>query len=60
MKKWIKAAGIRAIKTFAESCLGFVVVGLSINDINWLMMLSVASVAALSSILISIKGLPEL
>lgn len=60
MKKWFKAALVRAIKTFAETCLGFIAVGMAINEIDWLYMLSVACVAVIASFLISVKGLPEL
>ena len=59
-KEWIKKAGIRAIKTFAQTLLGFMAVGLAINEINWGYALSVSTVALIASILTSIAGLPEL
>ena len=60
MKQWIIKAGIRAIKTFAQSLLGFMVVGLSISEISWGYALSVSTVALIASLLTSIAGLPEL
>lgn len=60
MKEWIEKAGIRAIKTFAETLLGFMVVGLSISEISWGYALSVSVVATIASLLTSIAGLPEL
>lgn len=58
--EWIKKAGIRAIKTFAQTLLGFVVCGLAISEIPWTYGLSVSAVAAIASLLTSIAGLPEL
>lgn len=58
--KWIKAAGIRAIRTFAQVLGGFVVVGLSVADIKWQLALSVTVVATLASLLTSLASLPEL
>ena len=60
VKQWIIKAGIRAIKTFAQTLLGFVVCGLAISEIPWLYGLSVSTVAAIASLLTSIAGLPEL
>lgn len=59
-KDWLKAAGIRALKTFLQVALGFITVGAAISDINWGLMLSTATVAAIYSIATSIiTGLPE-
>ncbi len=60
MKKWFKAAGIRAIKTVAQTMLGYITVGLAINQIDWLTAGSVALVAGIYSLLTSLAGLPEL
>lgn len=60
MKSWIKAAGIRALKTFAQTIVATVTVGSAINEINWLNVLSVSALAAVCSLLTSIAGLPEL
>lgn len=56
---WAKAALIRAIKTFAEVMLGFLVSGATFGSIDWMNALSVSGVATLASILISVKGIPE-
>ena len=60
LKKWIKAAGIRALKTFAQAAVASISVGAAMNDIDWVPVLSVAAVAAICSMLTSIAGLPEL
>lgn len=59
MKKWLKAAGIRAIKTIAQTALGMITVGAAANEVNWLYVGSVALVAGVYSMLTSIAGLPE-
>lgn len=60
MKSWIKAAGIRALKTFAQTIVATITVGSAINEINWLNVLSVSALAAVCSLLTSVAGLPEL
>lgn len=57
--QWIKAAGIRAIKTVAQTALGMIAVGAAFQDINWLMVASVSGVAGVASLLTSLAGLPE-
>ena len=59
-KKWFKAAGIRAIKTVAQTMLGYITVGAAINQIDWATAGSVALVAGIYSLLTSVAGLPEL
>ena len=59
-KEWIKAAGIRAVKTFAQTALSMLTVGQAFIEINWINVLSVSGVAAVISLLTSIAGLPEL
>lgn len=59
--RWLKAAGIRAIKTFAQTATGMTggeLVG--ILDVDWVGVLSVAATAAVLSLLTSMAGLPEL
>ena len=58
-KKWWKAAGTRAIKTFAKTLVGSVAVGTTMNSIDWMTIISISGVAALLSIFTSIAGLPE-
>lgn len=58
-KKWGLAAGVRAIKTFAQTGLGMITVGAALHEVNWMYVASVACVAGIYSILTSIAGLPE-
>ena len=59
--EWWKAAGIRAIKTFAEGAIAVIgTQAMFIQDVNWLAVLSGGAMAAIISFLISLKGLPEL
>ena len=60
MMKWIKAAGIRAIKTFAQTAASLVTVGAVLTEIDWVMVASASCVAFIYSILTSLAGLPEL
>lgn len=60
-KKWLKAAGIRAVKTFAQTAaalIGTELVGFT--ELDWLHIISVAGVAAVLSLLTSVAGLPEI
>lgn len=59
MKEWAKAAGIRAIKTVAQTALASITVGAALSDIDWITVLSVSAVAGIASILTSIAGVPE-
>lgn len=59
-KEWWQAAGTRAIKTFAQTFVGSITVGMAISDINWLTVTSVAGVSAILSLCTSIAGLPEI
>lgn len=60
VKKWFKAAGIRAIKTMAQTALSLVSVGAVMSDIDWMVVGSASLVAGIYSMLTSIAGLPEL
>ena len=58
---WVKAAGIRAIRTFAEAMLAYIGTGaLVLGDINWIAALSAGAFGAISAILLALAGLPEL
>ena len=59
MKKWIKCAGVRAIKTMAQTAVSLIGVGAVMSDINWLMVASASLLAGILSILTSVAGLPE-
>lgn len=58
-KPWLKAAAIRAIKTFAQVFASLLTVGAAINEIDWGYTASVALVSTIYSILTSMAGLPE-
>lgn len=60
MKEWIKAAGIRAIKTIAQTAIATIGTSAMISEVNWIAVASASAVAGLLSILTSIAGLPEL
>lgn len=56
---WMKAAGIRSLKTFAQASIAAIGTAVAMGDVNWLMVGSIAGLAAVLSILTSIAGLPE-
>ena len=58
-KKWLKAAGIRSVKTMAQTAVSMLTVGQAVLDVNWINVLSVSAVAGVISMLTSIAGLPE-
>lgn len=60
MKKWIKAAGIRAIKTIAQTAIATIGTSALMSEVNWLMVLSASVLAGILSLLTSVAGLPEL
>ena len=59
MKAWIKAAGIRAIKTVAQTAVALIGVGTVMSDINWIQVGSASLLSGILSLLTSIAGLPE-
>lgn len=59
-KQWIKCAGVRAIKTVAQTAVAMIGTATVFSEVNWLMILSGSLLAGLLSILTSIAGLPEL
>lgn len=59
-KKWIKAAGIRAIKTVAQTAIATIGTSAVMGDVNWAMVASASCLAGVLSLLTSISGLPEL
>lgn len=58
-KKWFKAAGIRAIKTVAQTAVATVGVAATVGEVNWMQVGSAALLAGILSLLTSIAGLPE-
>ena len=59
MKKWIKCASIRAIKTIAQTMVAMIPVGISINEVSWLTVIGTSLLAGILSLLTSIAGIPE-
>ena len=58
--KWLKAAGMRAIRTVAQTALAVVTTGAVMSDIDWVAVGSAALLAGIASLLTSLTGLPEL
>ena len=58
--KWLKAAGVRAVKTFAQSALAAIGTSVYLGQVDWRMVASIAGLSAVLSLLTSLKGLPEL
>lgn len=60
MKRWIKAAGIRALKTVAQSAVAAIGTAAVMGEVNWTAVLSASALAGILSLLTSVAGLPEL
>jgi hypothetical protein len=59
-KKWLKAAGIRAVKKMAQTALSLFSVGMVMSEVDWVMVASASTLAGVYSLLTSIAGLPEI
>ena len=59
-KNWIKAAGVRAIKTVAQTAVATIGTAVALGDVNWLMVASASVLAGIVSVLTSVAGLPGL
>jgi hypothetical protein len=59
MMNWFKAAGIRAVKTVAQTAVSLISVGAVMSDIDWIMVGSASLLAGILSLLTSVAGLPE-
>ena len=59
LEKWVKAAGIRAIKTVAQTAVATIGTSMAISQVDWKMVASASILAGFLSLLTSIAGLPE-
>lgn len=58
-KKWIKKAGVRAIKTVAQTAVGVIGTSAAMGAVDWTMVASSAALAGIVSLLTSVAGIPE-
>lgn len=58
-KNWIKAAGVRAIKTVAQTAVATIGTAAVLGDVNWTLVASAAALVGILSLLTSIAGIPE-
>lgn len=58
-KNWLKAAGVRAIKTVAQTAVATIGTAVALGEVDWIMVGSAAALAGVLSLLTSVAGLPE-
>ena len=58
-KNWLKAAGIRAVKTVDQTAVATIGTSAVLGDVNWIMVASASALAGILSLLTSIAGIPE-
>lgn len=58
-KNWFKAAGVRAIKTVAQTAVAMIPVGVSVSEVGWIAVAGTSALAGVVSLLTSVAGLPE-
>ena len=59
MKKWFKAAGVRAVKTVAQTAAATIGTAVAMGDVNWPLVLSASMLSGVLSLCTSVAGLPE-
>ena len=59
IKKWSKAAGVRAVKTIAQTAVGVIGSSAIISEVDWRVVVSASILAGVVSLLTSVAGLPE-
>ena len=59
-KKWLRAAGIRSVKTMAQSAVALLPASAMITAVDWKVVIGTAALAGVTSMLTSVAGLPEL
>ena len=59
-KTWFKAAGVRAVKTVAQTAVATIGTSAVLGDVNWMMVASASALAGVLSLLTSVAGLPEI
>ena len=58
-RNWLKAAGVRAVKTIAQTAVATIGTSIALGDVNWAMVASASALAGVLSVLTSVAGLPE-
>ena len=58
--QWIYCAGIRAVRTIAQTAVGVIGASAIISDVNWVVVASASALSGITSLLTSIAGLPEI
>ena len=59
LQAWIKAAGVRALKTVAQTAVATIGTAAVLDEVNWIMVASASVLAGILSMLTSVAGLPE-
>ena len=60
MRRWIKKAGVRAVRTVAQTAAAMIGTAVVLSDVNWLEVVSASVLAGILSVLMSVAGLLEL